>query len=122
VAEYPYPPAFASVVSAAQFRSLCGERCEQFLETLLEAGHALALELLGLTSTVQSVADSLQPHRLCTYLFAVASRFNSFYDQCPVLKADDEKTRQSRLALSAVTARVLAKGLDLLGIEAPEQM
>ena len=86
------------------------------------AERALALELLGLTSTVQSVADSLQPHRLCTFLFAVASRFNTFYDQCPVLKADDEKTRQSRLALSAVTARVLAKGLDLLGIEAPEQM
>ncbi len=86
------------------------------------AERALALELLGLGAAVQSVADSLQPHRLCTYLFAVATRFNAFYDQCPVLKAEDAKTRQSRLALSAVTARVLAAGLDLLGIEAPEQM
>ncbi len=83
---------------------------------------ALALELLGLGSVVQSVADSLQPHRLCTYLFSVATRFNAFYDQCPVLKAEDPAVRRSRLALSAATARVLATGLDLLGIEAPDQM
>jgi len=86
------------------------------------AERALALELLGLGATVQSVADSLQPHRLCTYLFAVATKFNAFYDQCPVLKSEDVAVRQSRLALANVTARVLATGLDLLGIEAPEQM
>jgi arginyl-tRNA synthetase len=86
------------------------------------AERALALELLGFGGAVQSVADSLQPHRLCTYLFAVATRFNAFYDQCPVVKAEDVAVRRSRLALSAVTARILANGLDLLGIEAPEQM
>ena len=86
------------------------------------AERALALELLGFGPAVQSVADSLQPHRLCTYLFAVATKFNAFYDQCPVLKAEDVAVRRSRLALSNVTARVLATGLDLLGIEAPEQM
>ena len=86
------------------------------------AERALALELLGFGGAVHSVAESLQPHRLCTYLFAVATRFNTFYDQCPVLKAEDVEVRRSRLALSGVTARVLAKGLDLLGIEAPEQM
>ena len=86
------------------------------------AERALALELLGLGATVQSVADSMQPHRLCTYLFAVATKFNAFYDQCPVLKSEDVAVRQSRLALANVTARVLATGLDLLGIEAPEQM
>lgn len=86
------------------------------------AEHALALELLGLGEVVASVADTLQPHRLCTYLFSVATRFNTFFDQCSVLKADDAATRRSRLALADLTARVLAKGLDLLGIEAPDRM
>ena len=86
------------------------------------AERALALELLGLGAAVHAVADTLQPHKLCTYLFAVATRFNTFYDQCPVLKTEDVAIRRSRLALASLTARVLAKGLDLLGIEAPEQM
>ena len=86
------------------------------------AEHALALELLGLGGVVASVADTLQPHRLCTYLFGVATRFNTFFDQCSVLKADDAATRRSRLALADLTARVLARGLDLLGIEAPDRM
>lgn len=83
---------------------------------------ALALELLGLGAAVASVAETLQPHKLCTYLYAVATRFNTFFEQCPVLKADDEATRRSRLSLIDLTARVLATGLDLLGIEAPERM
>ena len=86
------------------------------------AERALGLELLGLGGAVASVADTLHPHKLCTYLFATASRFNTFYDQCPVLKADDPAIRHSRLALAALTARILATGLDLLGIEAPEEM
>ncbi|MBX3189964.1 MAG: arginine--tRNA ligase [Labilithrix sp.] len=86
------------------------------------AERALALELLGLESAVASVAETLQPHRLCTFLFAVATRFSTFFEQCPVLKADDEATRRSRLALSELTAKTLAKALDLLGIEAPERM
>jgi arginyl-tRNA synthetase len=86
------------------------------------AERALALELLGFGGAVDSVVDSLQPHRLCTYLFAVASRFATFYDQCHVLKEQDVTLRRSRLALADVTGRVLAKGLDLLGIEAPERM
>jgi arginyl-tRNA synthetase len=86
------------------------------------AERALALELLGLGTAVASVAETLQPHRLCTYLFGLATRFSTFFEQCPVLKAEDETTRRSRLALADLTARTLAKGLDLLGIEAPERM
>ena len=86
------------------------------------AEHALALELLGLGGVVAAVAETLQPHRLCTYLFAVATRFNAFFDQCSVLKAENVATRRSRLALADLTARVLARGLDLLGIEAPDRM
>jgi arginyl-tRNA synthetase len=85
---------------------------------------ALALELLGFGEAVHSVAESLHPHRLCTYLFAIATRFNVFYDNenCPILKSDDVAVRRSRLALSSLTLRILAKGLDLLGIEAPQRM
>jgi arginyl-tRNA synthetase len=83
---------------------------------------ALAIELIGFPSAARAVADTLQPHRLCTYLYGLATRFTSFYEQCPVLRASDEATQRSRLLLCELTARVLAKGLDLLGIEAPERM
>jgi arginyl-tRNA synthetase len=59
---------------------------------------------------------------LCTYLYELASEFSSFYEQCPVLKAESDQVRLSRLALCDFTARVMQQGLDLLGIEAPEQM
>lgn len=85
------------------------------------AEKALALELLGFAAAVEDVAVTLQPHRLCTYLYALAMSFTSFYETCPVLKAEGA-TRASRLALAALTARVLAQGLELLGIEAPERM
>ncbi len=83
---------------------------------------ALALQLLGFDGAVQSTIDGWSPHRLCTYLFELASAFTSFYEACPVLKAPDDATRSSRLALADLTARVLACGLSLLGISAPDQM
>jgi arginyl-tRNA synthetase len=86
------------------------------------AERALALQLLKFPTATSSVADSLEPHRLCTYLYDLSTTFSTFYEACPVLKADTLEERESRLALSDVTARVLALGLDLLGIEAPERM
>lgn len=83
---------------------------------------ALAVELLGFGPAVASVGDSLQPHKLCTYLYGLAAAFTKFYESCPVLTASEPEVRRSRLALSDVTARVLAKGLSLLGIDAPERM
>lgn len=83
---------------------------------------ALALELLGFGAAVASVGESLQPHRLCTYLFSLATKFTQFYEQCPVLKAEDPAIRRSRLALADLTAQTLARGLELLGIEAPQRM
>jgi arginyl-tRNA synthetase len=81
----------------------------------------LALELLGFAATIDKTGESLQPHRLAQHIYEVAGAFTTFFEKCPVLKAD-EPTRSSRLALCALTARVLAQGLDLLGIGAPEQM
>lgn len=86
------------------------------------AEHALAVKLLQLPGTIAGVAASLEPHRLCTYLFELAATYHQFYEHCPVLTADSDATRQSRLALSDAVARALKLGLGLLGIDAIERM
>ncbi|KNX39048.1 arginine--tRNA ligase [Luteipulveratus halotolerans] len=86
------------------------------------AERALALKLLDYGSVVAAVGETLEPHRLAAYLFEVASTFTTFYEHCPVLKAEDNAVKDSRLALCALTLRVLVEGLDLLGIESPDQM
>jgi arginyl-tRNA synthetase len=85
------------------------------------AERALALHLLEFDATLNKVRDALEPHRLCGYLFELAQLFTTFYDQCPVLKAE-EPVRDSRLALCALVLRRLSGGLELLGIETPENM
>lgn len=80
---------------------------------------ALLLSRFG--EVVEAVGETLQPHRLCGYLYEVAGALSVFYEQCPVLKSSGE-VRESRLALCAATKKVLATGLDLLGIEAPDRM
>ncbi len=85
------------------------------------AEQALALQLSRFGEVVTEVATGLQPHKLCTYLFDTATALSTFYEQCPVLKSEGE-VRTSRLALCAATRTVLAKGLYLLGIVAPERM
>ncbi len=85
------------------------------------AEQALALALSRFGEVVAEVAVGLQPHKLCTYLFDTATALSTFYEQCPVLKSEGE-IRTSRLAICAATRTVLAKGLDLLGIVAPERM
>ena len=82
----------------------------------------LALALTRFPEVVDAVADKLLPHVLCTYLYELASRYHKFYENCPVLAADDAATRTSRLALCDVVARVLHQGLALLGIDTVEQM
>jgi arginyl-tRNA synthetase len=86
------------------------------------AERALALRLLGFGAAVGGVAETAEPHRLAGYLFDVASLFTTFFEQCPVLKAPSPGLRDSRLALCALTLRVLTQGLDLLGVPVPEQM
>jgi arginyl-tRNA synthetase len=86
------------------------------------AERALALQLLAFDEAVEATAEHLQPHRLATYLFELAQAFTTFYESCPVLRADTDAQRASRLTLADLTARTLARGLDLLGIEAPERM
>jgi arginyl-tRNA synthetase len=82
---------------------------------------ALALQLLRFAEAVEATAETCSPSKLCTYLFDLAGAFTGFYEACRVL-VDDESVRTSRLGLCDLTARVLERGLSLLGMEAPEQM
>ncbi len=86
-----------------------------------EAERHLALGLLAFPEAFDLALVSLQPHRLCTYLFDLAQRFTTFYEACPVLSSEGA-LRSERLALCELSSRALALGLSLLGINAPEQM
>ena len=85
------------------------------------AERALAMELLRFAAVVPEVAESLRFHHLALHLYAVATAFTAFYERCPVLTAPAD-LRRSRLVLCDLTARVLERGLGLLGISAPDQM
>ncbi len=87
-----------------------------------QAERLLALRLLGFDAAVRQTAQTVEPHKLAAFLFDTASDFTAFYEQCPVLKATDPAIRQSRLALAALTLKVLLTGLDLLGIPVPDRM
>ena len=82
---------------------------------------ALVRELLKLDAVIAEVEEELLPNRLCSYLFELSQVFNRFYDQVPVLKAE-EPSRSSRLALCRLTADTLKLGLGLLGIATLERM
>jgi arginyl-tRNA synthetase len=82
---------------------------------------ALVRELLKFDAVIAEVEEELLPNRLCTYLFELSQVFNRFYDQVPVLKAEDP-ARSSRLALCRLTADTLKLGLGLLGISTLERM
>jgi arginyl-tRNA synthetase len=81
----------------------------------------LALGLLAFPEAFESSLVSLQPHRLCVYLFDLAQRLTAFYDACPVLTSEGA-LREQRLALCDLAARTLSIGLSVLGIDAPEKM
>ncbi|GLZ05966.1 arginine--tRNA ligase [Actinomadura sp. NBRC 104412] len=87
-----------------------------------EAERALALHLLGFGAVLEQAGATAEPHRLAGYIFDLASAYTAFYENCPVLKAPDEETRASRLALAAATLRTLETGLGLLGVPTPERM
>jgi len=85
------------------------------------AERRLAVALLQFAETVETVAADCLPHVLCGYLYRLAGAFMGFYETCPVLKSE-QAVRASRLRLCALTAKVIEKGLNLLGIETAERM
>ncbi|HAK35231.1 MAG TPA: arginine--tRNA ligase, partial [Pantoea sp.] len=82
----------------------------------------LATRLLQFEETISQVARDGTPHVMCAYLYDLAGLFSGFYEHCPILSAEDEATRQSRLQLAALTAKTLKQGLDTLGIKTVERM
>ena len=82
----------------------------------------LAARLLQFEETLTVVAREGTPHVMCAYLYDVAGLFSSFYEHCPILSAENEEIRNSRLKLAQLTAKTLKLGLDTLGIETVERM
>ncbi|MEI6494159.1 MAG: arginine--tRNA ligase [Verrucomicrobiota bacterium] len=85
------------------------------------AERVLAIKLLQYAETVPIVLEDFRPNILANYLYELANTYHSFYEACPVLKAEPA-VRASRLLLSEITARILSHGLSLLGIRCPEKM
>ncbi|MBZ0172663.1 MAG: arginine--tRNA ligase, partial [Phycisphaerales bacterium] len=83
---------------------------------------ALALLLLRYPATIRGAAASLEPHRVCSYMYDLAVAFSRFYDKCHVLNADDDVTRLARLRLCGLTRRVLSDGLETLGLPVVDRM
>jgi arginyl-tRNA synthetase len=82
----------------------------------------LAARLAQFAETLNNVAEKGTPHVLCAYLYDLAGLFSSFYENCPILGAENPEQQQSRLRLAALTGRTLKQGLDLLGLETLERM
>ncbi|NYV76893.1 arginine--tRNA ligase [Streptomyces sp. UH6] len=86
------------------------------------AERALGLHLDGFADLLAEAAAEYAPHKLTAYLFQLASLFTTFYDKCPVLKADTPAQVENRLFLCDVTGRTLRQGMALLGIRTPERL
>ncbi|MEU7169303.1 arginine--tRNA ligase [Streptomyces morookaense] len=89
---------------------------------LAPAERALALHLDEFAETVTGVAETYEPHKLAAYLYQLASAYTTFYDQCPVLKAESAELVENRLFLCDLTARTLRQGMALLGLRTPERL
>ncbi len=87
-----------------------------------EHEQALATRLLQFEEVVTTVGREGTPHVMCAYLYDLAGLFSGFYENCPILTADSENERQSRLKLALLTAKTLKTGLDTLGIQTVEKM
>ncbi|GHF49049.1 MULTISPECIES: arginine--tRNA ligase [Streptomyces] len=89
---------------------------------LAPAERALALHLDEFAETLTGVAETYEPHKLAAYLYQLASAYTTFYDQCPVLKAESAELVENRLFLCDLTARTLRQGMALLGLRTPERL
>ena len=86
------------------------------------AERALAVELTRFAEALELTVADYRPNQLTGYLFELANRYSTFFEKCPVLKAESPELKQSRLLLCDLTARAIQKGLELLGIKVVEKM
>jgi arginyl-tRNA synthetase len=87
-----------------------------------QAAEDLLRAIARFPAVVEQSAEELHPHVVATYTRTLAEQFNAFYRECPVLTADDEETRDARLALVAAARHAVANSLDALGVDAPDSM
>jgi arginyl-tRNA synthetase len=87
-----------------------------------DAERELLSTIARFPGVVEAAAEAHEPHRIATYTREVADRFNGFYRECPVVTADDERTRAARLALVVAARHTVANALDILGVDAPDSM
>ena len=113
--------AYARVQSISRKGNIDFSTLTPTLQLYEDAELLLAKHLLQLEEAIAAVGTELLPNRLCLYLFELSQKFNTFYDACPVLKAEGE-VRESRLILCDLTARSLKLGLGLLGIQTLDRM
>lgn len=111
-----------------RIRSIARKAAEKFGDSELQTAattplnieqpqeRALALTLLRYPETIIAAARTLEPHRICQYLYDLAGDYSTFFEHCHVLNAPDEQTRRSRLRLSAITEHTLTDALNILGI------
>ncbi|MDX2539897.1 arginine--tRNA ligase [Streptomyces scabiei] len=113
--------AYARIQSILRKAGEAGPAAHPELE-LAPAERALGLHLDQFGEAVAEVAESYEPHKLAAYLFRLATLLTSFYDQCPVLKAESPAQVENRLFLVDLTARTLHRGMALLGIRTPDKL
>jgi len=78
--------------------------------------------MLQLSEVIEDVVDDYRPNKLTAYLFELAKQFSTFFERCPVLKAETDELRASRLMLCYLTGRTIKLGLSLLGINVVQRM
>ncbi len=114
--------AYTRVASIFAKAGLSMDELDGQIKVTDEKEKALIAKLLQFEEAVQAVAREGQPHIMCSYLFELAGQFSSFYEACPILVAEDEQVKQSRLKLAALTAKTIKQGLSLLGINTLDRM
>ena len=114
--------AYTRIASIFQRGNIDTEKLDGEIILEKEQETDLANQLTKFSEVLNKVAERGQPHLLCSYLYDLAGEFSSFYENCPVLNAEDEDMKNSRLRLSSLTANILKQGLHLLGIETLERM
>jgi arginyl-tRNA synthetase len=115
--------AYARICSIGRKGSIDFEQLPKDAKVLLQQEEELVLakHLLQLSEVLKNIEQDLLPNRLCEYLYELSKKFNKFYEECKVLKAE-EPQRSSRLILCDITAKTLKLGLSLLGIQVLERM
>lgn len=115
--QYAYTRILSLINKNNGTENLCEVTCLNY-----EIEKKLARQLLRLEEVLMIVAKDGTPHVLCSYLYNISVVYSKFYEECPVLSIADNETKNSRLALSILTAKTLEKGLDILGIKVPARM